>query len=787
MSQVADLSSLVPGLKAGRADAYRNLVQVMGEPLLRYAATILKDAGAAEDVVQDALLRVYRMRSKLQAESELRGLCFRMVRNLARNHLRDRALRSVREQEAGTMRDTHSDHSGSALALEAWNLVAGLARDLREVVELRFRFGLSRSEIATALEVPEGTVATRQRTALETLRQRMLPSSPVALGIPQLAQLLADPAALDPSAVQPLNIAGLEDSLMAGITKIRRKAAGLAVAALLVALLVSVTGVTAAVSMASSTSPTQVAATYGGTTGGPVSGGKAVSSQAEPSRSIQPGRAIDAPRATDQPAAENGIAPQEQQPEVTPADTAPPATTGAARDPAQPGLPAPLQLAPQFRSEPGLSTVAGEPYEYLVQLAGTPAPQLTSPDLPHWLNMDGLRLYGTATRKDTGFCVFTLLASNGVSPTARQTVKLAVNAAPVFKNSPTATALAGSKYSFDVVVEAQPAATLTLANAPAWLSLTGGTLSGTPALADAGVSPKITLTASNSIQPDASLEFTMEVNASPVFTSAAIATVKVGGNYSYKVSTQGYPAAVLDASGLPRWLTFSNGELSGSPRNADLGKSKKITLRARNGIKPDAEQTFSIDVQADPDYAELPWDVDDMKKFIKVGLKWKLKGTTSTSDSMGGPAFTHDDADNECEITAVDKDGFTLKSTFDTGISVSGTTVTRTTDSATETIKWADAMAFARRTMPKNVAATTTRKETSETLTLLGKSYKCTVYTWTENLDNNIQEVRSIYYCPALPFGAVHYVRQLVMGQPGTFTNTDTFTQTLALLVVPKK
>src|SRR5690606_19300729 len=42
--------------------------------------------------------------------------------------------------------------------------------ELREVVMLRFAHGFTAAEAATALGIPEGTVKTRQRTALERLR-----------------------------------------------------------------------------------------------------------------------------------------------------------------------------------------------------------------------------------------------------------------------------------------------------------------------------------------------------------------------------------------------------------------------------------------------------------------------------------------------------------------------------------------------------------------------------------------------------------------------------------------
>jgi len=786
MSPVAELNAIIPALKAGRAEAYRELVQVMGEPLLRYAISIVRDVSAAEDLVQDALLRIYRMRNKLDERAEFRGLCFRMVRNLARNAQRDRALRATREQEANRMRN--EDSHGQELARDAWSLVASLGGELREVIELRFQHGLSRSEIAAALELPEGTVATRQRTALEALRERMAFSAPAAA----LPQLLTEGAAHHPSVVQPLDINGLEESLMAGIRTIRNKTAGMAAAALLGLLLLCAIGISTAMAVTSDNpgpGKDLAAARHTSSTARTPSRLASNVLPAQPEATAEADAKPDP--ATDQPAftPADTKAAEVAQPAEPPTAQQPPAFAAPDAPPAElkPAPAASADSPPEFLSEPELTAVAGQPYEYTVRLAGYPAPALTAQNLPRWLNLQGLRLVGTPARADMGSCAFMLVASNGLQPEAQQRVQLIVNAAPIFKNSPEPKAMAGTAYKCDINVEALPAAALSLANAPKWLTLNGNTLAGSPTIDDAGVSNKMTLTASNGIKPDATLQFTVEVTAAPVFTSAPIVAAKEGMPYIYKVTVRGHPAPAVDVSSLPKWLTFANGELTGAPRTADVGKSKKITLRAKNGIKPDAEQTFSIDVESNADYVELPWDVDDMKRYFKVGLKWKLKGSTTISDSTGDAAISHDDADTECEVTAVDANGFTVKSIFDTGISVAGTTVTRTTDQKTETIPWAKAMEFARRSVPKDVAQSTKRTQGSETLVLLGKSYKCTVYTWTSNIAGNVSEVRKIYFAADLPFGAVRYCRQLTTGTPGVFTTTDTYTQSLSSLNVPRK
>lgn len=55
-------------------------------------------------------------------------------------------------------------------ALPLKEAVARLPRDLRAVIVLRYFTGLTLADTAAALSIPQGTVVTRQRKALQLLR-----------------------------------------------------------------------------------------------------------------------------------------------------------------------------------------------------------------------------------------------------------------------------------------------------------------------------------------------------------------------------------------------------------------------------------------------------------------------------------------------------------------------------------------------------------------------------------------------------------------------------------------
>ncbi len=84
----------------------------------------------------------------------------------------------------------------------------------------------------------------------------------------------------------------------------------------------------------------------------------------------------------------------------------------------------------------------------------------------------------------------------------------------------------------------------------------------------------------------------------PAFTSTPPGVGAVGSAYAYMITTTGSPTATLSVSGNPTWLTLSGSKLSGTPTST--GTFGPITLNASNGTPPNAIQTFTIVIGAEP-------------------------------------------------------------------------------------------------------------------------------------------------------------------------------------------
>src|SRR5256714_10935297 len=102
--------------------------------------------------------------------------------------------------------------------------------------------------------------------------------------------------------------------------------------------------------------------------------------------------------------------------------------------------------------------------------------------------------------------------------------------------------------------------------------------------------------------------FTLTVQQAPSITSANSATFKVGTAGTFTVTTTGFPTnasmVITETGGLPGNVTFVNNNngtatLAGTP-NAGTGGTYPITIKASNGIAPDATQSFTLTVFQGP-------------------------------------------------------------------------------------------------------------------------------------------------------------------------------------------
>lgn len=158
-----------------RDAAFRELVRRHGAAMTAVARAVLRDRDRSDDVVQEALLRVYEARERwAPGKGSLRAWLLRIARNLALNALRDGKRRGAAPLDEEAARD---DGPPPGAALEDDEDVSALREALgalpgadREVLALRYQQGLGFDEIGGVVGSSGAAVKQRAWRALKRLR-----------------------------------------------------------------------------------------------------------------------------------------------------------------------------------------------------------------------------------------------------------------------------------------------------------------------------------------------------------------------------------------------------------------------------------------------------------------------------------------------------------------------------------------------------------------------------------------------------------------------------------------
>ena len=145
-------------------DEFARRTEAIRARLYRTAYLYLGSEADALEAVDEAVYQALRALKKLRESAFFETWLTRIVLNECRRELRRRSRLAPEEalpESAGPV-----DYD----ALPLKEAIRRLPEELRTVIILRFFAGYTQAETAAALDIPQGTAATRQRRALELLR-----------------------------------------------------------------------------------------------------------------------------------------------------------------------------------------------------------------------------------------------------------------------------------------------------------------------------------------------------------------------------------------------------------------------------------------------------------------------------------------------------------------------------------------------------------------------------------------------------------------------------------------
>ncbi len=175
---------LMQRFQAGEEEVFVTLMERYQAPLYTFILRMLGDPVGAKDMLQETFIRVWERRDQYREIAQFSTWLYTIAANLVRSELRKRKLRrwiplghhdddqpEIDPPDDGFLPDELANSSG--LRVKINQALKKLPSEFREAVVLRDINDLSYEEIATALNVPVGTVKSRVNRGRARLQEML--------------------------------------------------------------------------------------------------------------------------------------------------------------------------------------------------------------------------------------------------------------------------------------------------------------------------------------------------------------------------------------------------------------------------------------------------------------------------------------------------------------------------------------------------------------------------------------------------------------------------------------
>ena len=162
-----------------RGPELERLYDEHAQPLFAFLLNLTRDEADTRDVLQEVFVRLAREPGHLAGVRDERAFLIRLAHNAAvdlmrRRTSRDRTRDNFAAEQLSPFAPT-DDPDEQLFREELAEALGELPEDQRAVVHLKLWSGLTFEEIATALDIPPNTAASRYRYGLDKLRGRLRP------------------------------------------------------------------------------------------------------------------------------------------------------------------------------------------------------------------------------------------------------------------------------------------------------------------------------------------------------------------------------------------------------------------------------------------------------------------------------------------------------------------------------------------------------------------------------------------------------------------------------------
>ncbi len=168
---------LLKKIKDGDPEAFRELYDKFSKELLNFSYYYVKNIQAAEDIVQDVFINIWKKSKNLDPDLSIKSYLFKAVQNHSLNYLRhektiNEKIDSILDFEETSLSENAIDEEFDVKTFVE-NAINQLPEKCREIFNLGYTDGLTNPEIAQKLDISINTVKTQKSRAYKFLKKQL--------------------------------------------------------------------------------------------------------------------------------------------------------------------------------------------------------------------------------------------------------------------------------------------------------------------------------------------------------------------------------------------------------------------------------------------------------------------------------------------------------------------------------------------------------------------------------------------------------------------------------------
>lgn len=167
----ADTRNILQDIASGDNEAFKTLFNIFFPKVKVFLVKFLKDDKAAEDIAQDIFVKIWSLRQALPEIKSFNTYLYRMTRNAALNHLRDKMVTlEISDMSIRDDRDVEQEYYRKEKELLIRLVVDQMPPQRRKVFTMSRYMGMTNDQIAKSLSISKHTVENHLSLSLKELR-----------------------------------------------------------------------------------------------------------------------------------------------------------------------------------------------------------------------------------------------------------------------------------------------------------------------------------------------------------------------------------------------------------------------------------------------------------------------------------------------------------------------------------------------------------------------------------------------------------------------------------------